>query len=174
MTHPFSLDQMGIMLTQQPGAELGNYHAGKKTQIGIFILNCKIPDFNQKYEFVIFNNLYFVYLQNFLRSIFFNRKSDCELTEQLCEPRHHIEEYHWNQLFFYSSVFFRVSAQELKFFLFLCVCVRKNWILIDFYHCHCCTQLRTLNLVLNLYVGLQKIFLLEHFLTRREEHLICL
>ena len=70
------------------------------------------------------------------------RKSDCELIEQLCELRHHIQEYHWNQLFLYSSVFFRVSAQELKFF-FLCVCV------IDFYHCQYCTQLRTLDLVLD-------------------------
>ena len=53
------------------------------------------------------------------------RKSDCELIEQLCELRHHIQEYHWNQLFLYSSVFFRVSAQELKFFLFVCVCAEE-------------------------------------------------
>ena len=50
------------------------------------------------------------------------RKSDRELIEQLFVLHHHIQEYHWNQLFLYSSVFFRVSAQELKFFLFLCVC----------------------------------------------------
>ena len=71
------------------------------------------------------------------------RKSDCELIEQICELCHHIQEYHWNQLFLYSSVFFRVSAQELKFFSF--VCVWNNWILIDFYHRQYCTQLRTLN-----------------------------
>ena len=52
------------------------------------------------------------------------RKSNSELIEQLCELRHHIQEYHWNQLFLYSSVFFCVSAQELKFSIF-CVCVEQ-------------------------------------------------
>ena len=50
------------------------------------------------------------------------RKIDCELIEQLCELRHHIQKYHWNQLFFTFLYIFCVSAQELRFFLFVCVC----------------------------------------------------
>ena len=53
------------------------------------------------------------------------RKSDCELIEQLCELCHHIQEYHWNQLFLYSSVFFSCVSTRIEVFLFVCVCVEQ-------------------------------------------------
>ena len=51
------------------------------------------------------------------------RKSDNELIEQLCELRHHIQEYHWNQLLLYSSVFLgSVLPQYTVLCVRVCVC----------------------------------------------------